>query len=51
MERRLSQKIHQLEVNCNANLGEGMTAGIEEVRVSMMEAGKANFFAEICAQL
>ena len=50
MERRLSQKMNELEVNCNANLGEGVAAGIEEVRASITEAGKAVFPAESCAQ-
>ena len=51
MERRLALKMNQLELNCNANLGEGVAAGIEEVRASILEAGKAVFHAKICAQL
>ena len=46
MERRLSQKMNQLEVNCNANIGEGVAAGIEEVRASILETGKAAFPAK-----
>ena len=50
MERRLSQRMNQLEVNCNANIGEGVAAGIEEVRASISETGKAAFPAEYCSQ-
>ena len=46
MERRFSEKMNQLEINCNANIGEGMAAGIEEVRASISDTGKAVFPAE-----
>lgn len=39
-ERSLSQKMDQLELNCNANIGEAVAAGIEEVQASALAASE-----------
>ncbi len=37
--RRIQQRLDQLELNCNANVGEAVAAGIEEIREAELAAG------------
>ena len=37
--RRIQQRLDQLELNCNANIGEAVAAGIEEIRDAELAAG------------
>lgn len=37
--KRIQQRLDQLELNCNANIGEAIAAGIEEMREAELAAG------------
>ena len=37
--RQVQQRMDQMELNCNANVGEAVAAGIEEIRESAATAG------------
>lgn len=37
--RQLQQRMDQVELNCNANVGEAVAAGIEDIRESALAAG------------
>ncbi len=40
--RRIQQRLDQLELNCNANIGEAVAAGMEEIREAELAAGKCS---------
>jgi len=40
LSRKMQQKMEQLEMNCNANIGEAVAAGIEEIQGSTVETGE-----------
>ena len=37
--KRIQQRLDQLELNCNANIGEAIAAGIEEMQEAELAAG------------
>ena len=39
LSRKMQQKMDQLEMNCNANIGEAVAAGIEEIQESTVATG------------
>lgn len=39
VSRKMQQKMDQLEMNCNANIGEAVAAGIEEIQESTVATG------------